>query len=155
MKKLVDSKVLSDLIRAEKGNIGDTAMSYFLDLIDDAPAADVAPVERWISVKERLPEDGETVLIYCGGVHTAKIRKGISKSERTQMENGKLENPIEIGYTFSDGECVEIKTPRSKCYRACDEDGNNRVPYCWYGDGPMKWFGQEITHWMPFPEPPQ
>lgn len=31
--------------------------------------------------------------------------------------------------------------------------GNNHKPYAWE-DGPMKWFGQDVTHWMPVPESP-
>jgi hypothetical protein len=34
-----------------------------MDLIDDMPAADVQPVDRWISVKDRLPEIGKSVLV--------------------------------------------------------------------------------------------
>ena len=35
--------------------------------IEDAPAADVAPVRRWIPVTERLPECGKRVLATDGG----------------------------------------------------------------------------------------
>lgn len=35
-----------------------------MDFIDAIPAADVQPVDRWISVKDRLPEIGKSVLIY-------------------------------------------------------------------------------------------
>ena len=34
------------------------------DKIKDLKAADVQPVDRWISVKDRLPEIGKSVLIY-------------------------------------------------------------------------------------------
>ena len=37
-----------------------------MDLIDDMPAADVQPVDRWISCKEKMPDDGVNVLIYAG-----------------------------------------------------------------------------------------
>lgn len=32
-----------------------------------------AEKKRWISVKERLPEIGAPVLVYCPGVHTVRI----------------------------------------------------------------------------------
>ena len=35
-----------------------------MDIICDTPAADVQPAPQWISVKERLPEIGRSVLIY-------------------------------------------------------------------------------------------
>lgn len=35
-----------------------------LEIICQQPAADVQPVDRWISVDEALPENGKTVLIY-------------------------------------------------------------------------------------------
>lgn len=36
-------------------------------IIAEAPAADVVERPRWISVKERMPEDGKNVLAYEGG----------------------------------------------------------------------------------------
>lgn len=35
--------------------------------VDKIPAADVAPVARWIPVGEKLPEIGETVLVIASG----------------------------------------------------------------------------------------
>lgn len=35
-----------------------------IDVIKTAPAADVQPVNQWISVEDRLPEIGKSVLIY-------------------------------------------------------------------------------------------
>lgn len=44
---------------------------------------------------------------------------------------------------------------RSSLYYGADEHGNNRKPYCWIANGgPMTWFGQEVSHWMPLPERP-
>ena len=42
-----------------------------MDLIDDMPAADVQPINQWISCKEEMPEDGISVLICSnrGTVH--------------------------------------------------------------------------------------
>ena len=34
--------------------------------------------------------------------------------------------------------------------------GNNETKYSWVApQGPMSWFGQEVSHWMPLPEPPK
>ena len=35
--------------------------------IEDFPAADVAPAQKWISVKDRLPRDGEDVIVVASG----------------------------------------------------------------------------------------
>ena len=109
-------------------------------------------VPRWIPVTERLPDEGEYVLIWVGNVQVARIEKGISKQERELMKEGAFPDPIEYGWTYS---LRRIGRKRSDCYRACDEDGNNKVPYKWYANGgPMAWFGQEVTHWMPLPKAP-
>lgn len=101
------------------------------------------PAERqWIPVSERLPKDGETVYIYawnCHMVHpddhydVARFVRGISKEERKRL--------------LAEG------NERGRYYHAEDEDGNNKRPYCWLS-GPMTHFGQNVTHWMPKPEPP-
>lgn len=36
-----------------------------IDIIEDTKAADVQPVDRWISVEDRLPDKFEYVLCYC------------------------------------------------------------------------------------------
>lgn len=109
--------------------------------------------DKWISVEERLPDDGENVLIWVGKVESARIAKGISEEEREKMKNGELEDPIEYVWSYFD----DIKTyKRSQGYRGCDVFGNNLVPYCWTAtSGPMNWFGQDVTHWMPLPEAPK
>lgn len=34
--------------------------------------------------------------------------------------------------------------------------GNNKTTYVWDAPcGPMSWFGQDVTHWMPLPDPPR
>ena len=108
---------------------------------------------RWISTEEALPNEGEYVLIWVGNVQVAKIRKGISKRERAFMKRGLIPDRIVEGWSLSDG-FQQYK--RSESYREYDEDGNNLVPYHWYANGgPMSWFGQDVTHWMPLPEPPK
>ena len=92
---------------------------------------------EWISVKDRLPDDGETVLIYDGNafqwspsVNSAIFRRGKTKEE--------------------------LKANGYRSIAGCDEDGNNKKPYAWYcPHSHMSWFGQYVTHWMPLPEPPK
>ena len=109
--------------------------------------------QEWISVKDRLPEENEYVMIWDGELEISKIEKGISEKERELMKNGEINDPVEIGWNMSDG---YFKLKRSESYRACDEGWNNSVPYCWYVNGGMtKLFGQNVTHWMPLPEPPK
>ena len=110
-------------------------------------------VQEWISVKDRLPEENEYVMIWCGECQIARIEKGISEEQRRAMKRGELDDPCETGWTLSSG---YFTLKRSQSYKACDEQGNNRVSYCWYANGgPMKWFGQEVTHWAYLPQPPK
>ena len=108
---------------------------------------------EWISVEERLPEEGKYVIVWVGSAQVARIEKGITEEDRQKMKNGEVEDRIEYGWSQSTG-FMPLK--RSNLYKACDVHGNNRVPYCWKANGgPMEWFGQNVTHWMPLPEPPK
>lgn len=108
---------------------------------------------RWIPVSERLPEENEYVMIWCGECQIARIERGISEEQRKAMKRGELDDPCETGWTLSSG---YFTLKRSQAYKACDEQGNNRVPYCWYANGgPMQWFGQDVTHWSYLPQPPK
>ena len=110
---------------------------------------------EWISVAERLPEEGKYVLVLVGksDPQVACLRKGISKAEREQMRRGEIPDPVEYGWNYRDGVTF---TKRSRIFKDCDEDGNNLVPYRWFANGgPMAWFGQDVTYWMPIPEIPK
>lgn len=107
--------------------------------------ANLPKVGEWIPCSERLPEENEYVMIWCGECQIARIEKGISEEQRKAMKRGELDDPCETGWTLSSG---YFTLKRSESYKACDEQGNNRVPYCWYANGgPMRWFGQDVTHW--------
>lgn len=96
---------------------------------------------EWINVNDKLPEHGQFVLAWAGNVHqpsmctVVRFLTGISKVERKELE--------------------ENGDKRAKQFYAEDEGGNNKRPYCWEEFGPMKWFGQDVTYWMPLPQPPQ
>jgi hypothetical protein len=103
-------------------------------------------------VEERLPDENEYVLIWVGKVQVARIEKGITEEDRQKMANGEINDSIEYGWSLSTG---YMPLKRSRVYRECDVQGNNHVPYCWKANGgPMTWFGQNVSHWMPLPEPP-
>lgn len=107
----------------------------------------------WISVKDILPEDNQTVIIYYGDIDVAIFERGISIEEREKMKRGEVEDPAE--YVYSPREGVQ-KTNRSNLYRRADQWGNNKVPYCWVSNSElMEWLGQEVSHWMPLPEFPR
>jgi len=117
---------------------------------------------NWISVKDKLPEPNKYVFIrHCltnwkdpdhqSGVQydVAKFVRGISLEERKLMKEGKLPSSKSSGWCLSDG---WKEHERWQIYRSEDEHGNNSVPYDWETFGPMKYFGQDVTHWMPIPE---
>ena len=133
--------------------ICDQKIEGLADDVMDIIAHGITLPPQWISVEDRLPEENEYVMIWCGECQIARIEKGISEEQRNAMKRGELDDPYETGWTLSSG---YFTLKRSQSYKACDEQGNNRVPYCWYANGgPMKWFGQEVTHWAYLPQPPK
>jgi hypothetical protein len=113
-------------------------------------------MSQWISTDDRLPKPNTYVLGYHnrGTWHDSDDQKhvnfvivkytpGLSAADREKMKEGLVPDPREGGYL------------RSKTHKTGDEGGNNRKPYAWNTFGPGSFFGQEITHWMPLPEPPE
>ena len=97
----------------------------------------------WISVKEKLPENNQRVLIWNGGVDVATFKRGISEEERELMKQGKLEDCKEGGWCLSVGYTMH---KRSSVIKGYDEWGNNLVPYGW-DVGITVLFGQDISYW--------
>lgn len=75
MSRHIDADVLSDAVIQSKNNnrhydtvlrlSHDNEHRHFLAMIDAAPTVDVSPDTKWISVKERLPEESNiNVLVY-------------------------------------------------------------------------------------------
>jgi len=98
--------------------------------------AEIGQSMQWISVKNRLPENKQKVLIYY-------------PNDR-YFFNGKSDC-ISAAW-FIKGKTRE-EADKLGSYSAEDQFGNNLVPYYWEGDGPMAWFGQDVTHWMPIESP--
>lgn len=112
----------------------------------------------WISVEDELPEDQQYVYIYAGnyqqGMKYAVVRfcRGITIEERDQMKADEtrelIREPMKpVRYALGG-------SPRWNCYYGCDEQSNNLKPYNWETFGPMSYFGQYATYWMPLIEPP-
>lgn len=55
-----------------------------------------------------------------------RVEKGLSKKDREHMDD----------------------CDRKRTFCTADEADNNLVPWYWHGDGPMGYFGQEVTHWV-------
>ena len=112
-------------------NVKDTMIENPFTRPDWCP---LEPAPEWISVKDRLPEDGQTVLAYWGNGHFKE--KHISVLIHRKGRTAEQINGIGISN--------------------CDEWGNNKRPYCWDKPiGPGSYFGQDVTHWLPLPEPPE
>ena len=105
-------------------------------------------------MSDKLPEEKEYVLIAMHDViEVARIEKGISQEERRKMKSGEIPDAEEFGYEPGKPPFV---VKRSDSIKAADQEGNNLVPYIWRArSGPMEWFGQYVTHWMPLPESPK
>ncbi len=100
------------------------------------------------SVKDKLPEDRQYVLIHLtkgnwgddddpkGNRYwkVAKFKKGISESDRDKLP---------------------IDHPKKLTWSGEDEGFNNRMPYNWQPFGPGSYFGQEVDFWCELPELPE
>ena len=116
-----------------------------LDYIDSEPAADVAPVQKWISVKDKLPEPEQEVLV-C-------VRSKISNYSYVCCAMHVPEN----WYRQSSDFCWD--------FECCDEYDEEQDDYIvkqgWYesihnwDDYSVVGIEDIVTHWMPLPQPPK
>jgi hypothetical protein len=113
--------------------------------------------EKWISLKDRFPEEGKWVLgmIYKDNwppdkwhYVIVKLEKGLTPEYRQKMKDGLLPDSEARYWNLADGNTTN---KRSSIYRACDLWSNNKVPYCWHNNTGNHYFGQEINHWMELP----
>ena len=94
------------------------------------PYADVAPVQKWISVKDRLPEPEQEVLLCTREIETYGKHN----------EKKKIYRNIYMGY-LDGNEWITVY-----CY-GCEYIFRMNVKF------PNETI--EVTHWMPSPEPPK
>ena len=66
--KYINADKLNEKIKTEQKNNANMGMSviydWFIETIKNEPNADVQPVNRWISCKDKMPEEYKTVLVY-------------------------------------------------------------------------------------------
>ena len=103
---------------------------WYAEKIKSIPAEDVAPVQKWISVKDRLPEPDQEVILCTREIETYGRHN----------EKKKIYRNIYMGYfdgyewlTFYCHGCEYI-------FRMNEKFQNETI---------------EVTHWMPSPEPPK
>lgn len=113
--------------------------------IENFPAADVAPVRRWTSVGERLPEPETDVLIVCN-------RNGYVFVTPAIYEDGKILTQ-ESAWNWSDIYGYGLYS---------EEDDDYYIPEGWWENrrfNPDDVYNNPVdctvTHWMPLLEPPK
>ena len=114
-------------------------------VVRDFPAADVAPAQKWISVKDRLPEPEHEVFV-C-------VRSKISNYSYVCCAMHVPEN----WYRQSSFFCWDFE-----CCDAYDEEQDDYiVKQGWYesihnwDDYSVVGIEDIVTHWMPLPQPPE
>jgi hypothetical protein len=94
---------------------------------------------KWINCDDRLPEDGQQVLVYLHEdatwieMYGHRVRIAVVAFCKGRVVGEDDRGPIEEQ----------------------DQHGNNERPYCWDEAGPGQFFGQDVTHWMPIPDAPE
>jgi hypothetical protein len=93
-------------------------------------------MSEWISIEDQLPENNQRCLIWDKNCHVS-----VDGTESTIIHV--------YAANFHKG---EHKTDH---WSFCDSGfGNNQYPWAWT-DGAQTWFSQDVTHWMPLPNPPE
>ena len=130
MAEYIDREALLEDIQAavENEGMGGMVAGALKRYITRVPAADVSPVQKWISVKDRLPEPEQKVLLCTREIETYGKHN----------EKKKIYRNIYMGYL--DGhEWITVY-----CY-GCEYIFRMNVKF------PNETI--EVTHWMPLQEP--
>lgn len=93
----------------------------------------------WISIKDKLPNDGQRCLIWDKNTHVS--------------HDG---TPETIHHVYMATFCQGEHRPNGP-WRSCDTGmkySNNHFPWCWQ-EGLRRWFSQDVTYWAPTPNYPQ
>jgi hypothetical protein len=89
------------------------------------PSSGKAEAEQWIPISERLPEIDTYVIVRYSG-----------NNWRDSSDQANVN-------------CVVMKRIHAEI------EGSNKTCYQWKQFGPLKLFGQEVTHWSPLPAAPR
>lgn len=109
----------------------------------------------WISTEVELPPEGQAVLVWDGGLHIAKLTRGITQETREKMRRGEIGDPVCVGWSFVGGNPTQHKRRRSEVHEAADEWGNNHKPYNWQTQGHGQLYGQDVKWWTQLPTAPE
>jgi hypothetical protein len=101
---------------------------------------------RWIKVSDELPPENKYIL----AIHNRGTWLDSDDQEHVNCVVVKMVK----GISMEERDLLDGTDPRKREYWIGDEQSNNLVPYIFSGFGPGSFFGQQITHWMPLPEPP-
>ncbi|WP_182002756.1 DUF551 domain-containing protein [Acinetobacter lactucae] len=91
---------------------------------------------EWISVEEQMPQYGQPVLVFC--------KKASYKHDGLKLTVAAYQTAKEI-YETSDYFDDESEA----------EDGWVAEVSLFDSDYGGRWMNEEVTHWMPLPEPPK
>lgn len=86
--------------------VDDKTCSAIVEAISDMPKADIQPVDRWISVKDRLPEIGKSVLVIVS--INAKVDLPLCTDLALEMRIGWLDDNGKWGLQFASADRDEI-----------------------------------------------
>lgn len=101
----------------------------------------------WISVRDRLPEDGKYVLIH----HT----RGTWRDSRDPDKVYCVVARFERGLSIAERDKLGKSDKRKREWHSHDEgSGNTTVPYGWATFGPDYFIGQDVDYWMPIADLP-
>ena len=119
---------------------------HWAEVIADGLIAHGVTVQEWISVKDRLPENGVHVLLCCemhryGGEIAGKYICDGYYAEANKIIAGGFPDDCDCEYSEEDDE-----------YYLCE--GWYEVIKNW-GDYNSVTVEDSVTHWMPLPEPPK
>ena len=127
------------------GAFDDFATKIVPSLLNSIPAADVAPVVRWIPVSERLPKPETEVMIACNRNGYRFIATAIHEDGTLFVEDSDWNWNDIWEYGRYDEERDDYIIPEgwweSRCFTP--DDVYNCPVDC------------EVTHWMPMPELPE
>ena len=98
----------------------------------------------WVSVEDRLPMNGQAVLVRYTGNNWRDhhvLADGVPR-EHWRWQAAK----------FIEGRTAE-EMKSSRVIHPQDEHGNNERPYFWWIFGPGELFGQDVSHWAAITDP--